>query len=513
MRPYPPLATLYVAANLRAAGHEVAVFDAMLAADETHFEATLRQHQPDAVVLYEDNFNFLSKMCLTRMSDAALAMIAAARSHGARVIASGSDVADRPELYLAAGADAVAVGEGDHTVAEWVAWLGSNPPEGSAPDHIDGLVMTSRVGIPVPASGANGIGTVVPTEVANPVGTPVALLRTDRRRNERHPDTFSHPARDLVDIEAYRRAWTGRHGYFSLNMVSTRGCPFHCNWCAKPIWGQRYAMRSPLDVATELAAVKTEIGPDHIWFADDIFGLRPAWVVEFAAAVAERDAAIPFTIQSRCDLMTDDSVRALGQAGCAEVWLGAESGSQSVLDAMDKGITVDQIRTARERLGAAGIRACFFVQLGYPGETWDDLARTRELIRDTLPDDIGVSVSYPLPGTRFHQMVASELGAKTNWESSGDLEMMFAGTYTSPFYRQMHLALHDDLDLHRRKAGLAGCPHPLLPVVGLDEQEARVAAEWAKVDELERTCRNAHPTVLVRAEPAPAAPDLSLPYN
>jgi anaerobic magnesium-protoporphyrin IX monomethyl ester cyclase len=193
--------------------------------------------------------------------------------------------------------------------------------------------------------------------------------------------------------------------------------------------------------------------------------------------------------------------------------MGAESGSQRILDAMDKGTTVAQVHTARQRLGDAGIRACFFVQLGYPGETWEDIVATRELIRDALPDDVGISVSYPLPGTRFHRMVATQLGEKTNWDSSGDLEMMFAGTYTTPFYRQLHLALHDDLDLHRRKAGLHPSPHATLPEVDLDQQEARVAAAWAAVDALEQTCRNTTPTVLHRVEPAPAAPDLSLPYN
>ena len=486
MRPYTPLATLYVAGNLRRHGYEVALFDAMLAAGEHEFADSLAQHEPKVVVLFEDNFNFLSKMCLARMREAALTMVAMARRAGATVIVSGSDVTDHPEPYLQAGAFAAVLGEGDHTVLELVDWLSTGPAAGEQPTHIAGLALRDPVR-------SNGV---------------VHELRTPKRANERHPDVFGFPARDLLDIDAYRRAWVDNHGHFSLNMVSTRGCPFHCNWCAKPIWGQRYAMRTPADVAAELAEVKATIAPDHIWFADDIFGLRPSWVRQFADEVAARDAAIPFTIQSRCDLMTPESVAGLARAGCAEVWLGAESGSQAVLDAMDKGTTVEEIHEARRLLGEAGVRAAFFIQFGYPGETWTEIRQTVEMVRDALPDNIGVSVSYPLPGTRFHQAVADQLGAKTNWDSSGDLDMMFQGTYTTAFYRRLHAALHDDLDLHRRKAGMAPVPHPSFVPVALDEQEARVARSWAELEEMERTSRTRRPTLLVRSAPTPA-PDLS----
>jgi anaerobic magnesium-protoporphyrin IX monomethyl ester cyclase len=491
MSPYPPLGTLYVAANLRERGYDVAVFDAMLSDGPHELDAHLSRHDPSVLVLVDDCFNFLSKMCLTRMRDAALAMVAAGRRHGVTVCASGPDVTDHPEPYLAAGAHATIVGEPDHTIAELLAWLGSTPPPGTRPDHIAGLVL--------PAVRTNG---------ADP-HAPRPPTRTARRANERHPDVFPHPARDLVDVEAYRQRWVEHHGEFSLNLVSTRGCPFHCNWCAKPIWGQRYAMRSPRDVVMEMHDVKRTIGPDHVWFADDIFGLRPSWLAEFAPLVHELDAAIPFTIQSRCDLMTEPAVAALAHAGCREVWLGAESGSQSILDAMDKGTTLDDIRTARAHLGAAGIEACFFIQLGYPGEDWADIEATVTLLRETLPDDIGVSVSYPLPGTPFHEMVRAQLGGKENWEDSDDLDMLFQGTFTTPFYRHLHRLLHDDLALHRRRAGLPARAYPGLAAVPAACHESRVAAGWESARHLAQTCRSERPTTLLRVRPAPAPPDLS----
>ena len=492
MRPYTPLATIHLAQYLREAGYSVALFDAMLADGEEAFAAALEEHDPKVVVLYEDNFNWLSKMCLRRMREAACTMAKMSREKGATVIVSGSDVTDHPEVYLSSGAQYAIYGEGDHTVRELVDWLRETPDRTVRPEHIDGLVLPA-------AHGADGV------------------IRTAKRANERKPDIFGMPARDLLDIDAYRQAWTDKHGYFSLNMVSTRGCPFHCNWCAKPIWGQRYAMRSAAQVAQEMAHVKETYNPDHLWFADDIFGLRASWVEDFGREVAALDAAIPFMIQSRADLMNEQSVAGLATAGCVEVWLGAESGSQKILDAMDKGTTLDEIATARQLLADAGIRAAFFIQLGYPGETWDDLMATVDMIREQLPDDMGVSVSYPLPGTRFHDMVQAQLGDKRNWDESGDLEMMFSGTWETPFYRHLHKLLHDDLDLHRRKAGLAPTQHLLLidsdRMPTLDEHQERVSAGWAELEELKVKHRSRRATLIVRSEPMPERPDLSESFN
>jgi len=255
-------------------------------------------------------------------------------------------------------------------------------------------------------------------------------------------DSLPLPAWDLVDVEKYRRAWMDAHGYFSLNMVSSRGCPYRCNWCAKPVYGNNYHTRSPRSVAAEMLYLKTTLHPDHIWFADDIFALSSKWTKEFAECVEALGSQLPFKMQSRCDLMTRDSVAALRRAGCEEVWMGAESGSQRVLDAMDKGIRVEQIGEARENLRRHGIRSCFFLQFGYPGETWEDIEKTIQVVRQTRPDDVGVSVSYPLPGTKFYDLVASQLGVQKNWSDSADLAMMFRGTYSSEFYRALADALH-----------------------------------------------------------------------
>ncbi|MBL8046450.1 MAG: radical SAM protein, partial [Anaerolineales bacterium] len=140
---------------------------------------------------------------------------------------------------------------------------------------------------------------------------------------------------------------------------------------------------------------------------------------------------------------------ALAAAGCRTVWFGAESGSQKILDAMDKGQTVQDIQRATQLLRAHGIEVGFFLQFGYPGETWADIALTRQMVRTCLPDDIGISVSYPLPGTKFFERVKLELGEKQNWQDSDDLAMLYRGPFPAKFYRLLHRLVHAEYRLHK----------------------------------------------------------------
>jgi anaerobic magnesium-protoporphyrin IX monomethyl ester cyclase len=431
-KPYPPLATIQVAAMLRALGPEVVLFDAMLAEGVDAYVAVLGEVRPEVVVLYEDNFNFLTKMCLDRMHEAACRMVAEAAASGARVVVAGSDASDRPKPLLDAGADAVLVGEGTVALRALMARLDQDRDIGAA--HW-------VAGIPGVASPH------VVQEV--PGATPVARIASPGKPGALPPDRqlSGEAAWDLVDIGRYRRFWQERHGYFSLNMVASRGCPFRCNWCAKPIWGNHYAQRAPREVAAEMAFLKREFQPDHVWMADDIFGFRPDWLAEFAAHLRELDGVVPFTIQVRANMISERMADALHEAGCVEAWIGAESGSQRILDAMAKDTTIGELVAARERLGARGIRVGFFIQLGYLGEQLDDLLATRALVVLAAPDEIGVSVSYPLPGTRFHEQVKAQLGRKTHWKESGDLSMMFRGAYDSQFYRDFRDLLHRQVEL------------------------------------------------------------------
>jgi anaerobic magnesium-protoporphyrin IX monomethyl ester cyclase len=445
-QPYAPLGALYAAAYVRERGYRVALFDAMIADSEQDWAAALDRHRPRFAVIYEDNFNYLSKMCLLRMRQAALTMIAAARSRGVTVLVAGSDASDHPSVYLDAGAEAVLAGEGEVTLSEILDALSGGRTGTIA--SIDGVCRRDEVG---------------------------RLVRSRPREIIRDLDALPFPAWDLVDVHRYQAIWRARHGYFSMNLVTTRGCPFHCNWCAKPIYGQRYTARSPEHVADEMAWLKRTYRPDHVSMADDIFGLKPGWIERFAELLQERDAAIPFKCLLRADQVTPEVARALRRARCRVAWIGAESGSQRVLDAMEKGTRVGQIADATRLLHGVGIEVGFFLQFGYPGETREDIERTLEMVRTCRPDDIGVSVSYPLPGTTFYQRVQAQLGLKQNWVDSSDLAMMYQATYVPDFYRALHSFVHTEFRARRAAAELK---RAVVQPLELRPRHLRTAAQY-----------------------------------
>ena len=447
MEPYVPLATLYAASALRESGISVAAFDSMLQNPDEKFGPYLEEKRPRIVVVYEDDFNFLSKMCLTRMREVAWGIANSAQTIGAVTIVHGSDSTDNPQLFLESGFDFVCCGESEDTLVQ----LCMSILRGEEPPEIDGLVRLDVRG---------------------------KLNRSPQRlaKNPRWTE-LPFPARELIDLEPYRNAWIKAHGLFSTNMVSSRGCPYHCNWCAKPISGNKFHLRPAAEVAEEMRLLKTLAGVEHIWFGDDIFALDHEWVAQFSTEVNKRLASLPFKIQTRANLMTEQTVRNLAISGCAEVWMGVESGSQTVLNAMDKGLSLDSVRAARRRLKQAGIRACFFLQFGYPGERWEELQETIDFVRETRPDDVGISFSYPLPGTVFYERVMEQLGEKRNWTDSDDLCIMYNGAYTTDLYRAVRDALHAEVDSWSK---------PRQAREALNNLDAL----WARVSELEPICRN-----------------------
>jgi len=407
-QPYAPLGTLYAAALMREHGYSVSLFDTMFSYKPEEVMNMLEEKRPKFFVIYDDGFNYLTKMCLTNMREAAFSMARLAKGYGCTVIVSSSDSTDRYEQYLDEGADYILIGEAEYTLLELLNTLKENQPDLT---HIQGLAFKKD-------------------------GT---LVKTPRRTVIKDLDELPLPAWDIIDIGPYKKAWLKSSGYFSMNMGTTRGCPFKCNWCAKPIYGNRYNSRSPQNVIKELKLLKDRYNFDHIWFCDDIFGLKPGWVNEFADLLEKEKLSFRFKIQSRADLLLqENNINALARAGCDNVWIGAESGSQKILDAMDKGITIDQVRKATKLLKEYSIKPSFFIQFGYLGETKEDIRMTIAMINELLPYSIGVSVSYPLPGTVFYEKVRADLKEKTNWTDSDELKLMFRNTYEPAFYRQLH---------------------------------------------------------------------------
>lgn len=417
-QPYAPLGTLYAASWMREHGYEVGLFDTMFISDPELVSEKIDGFSPDIFVLYDDGFNYLTKMCLTNMREAAFKMCKIAKEKGCVVMVSSSDATDHYEQYLTEGADFILLGEAESSLLELTNALNS-------PDQhytqIQGIAYKEGE----------------------------AVVKTARRTVMKDLDSLPMPAWDLVNLDPYRSMWLNSSGYFSLNIATTRGCPFKCNWCAKPIYGNRYHSRSPQNVVNELQYLKQHFGFDHIWFCDDIFGLKPGWVQEFAQRVQENNLRFKFKIQARADLLLQENyVKALAAAGCENVWMGAESGSQKILDAMDKGITIEQIKNATALLKKNGIHPSFFIQFGYPGETRQDIQLTIDMINERLPYSIGISVSYPLPGTVFYEKVKNELTIKSNWTDSDELHLMFRNTYQPAFYKQLHRYVHRTYRAH-----------------------------------------------------------------
>lgn len=412
-KPYPPLATILAASYIRENGFEVSLFDTNYILNPNEIEPVIENYLPEVLVIYDDGFNYLTKMCLTNMREAAFEMIKIAKANNIPVIVSSSDSTDHYEAYLKKGADVIILGEAEETLLELVTLLKAKK----------NIFKTE------------GIAFQNPNNIEEIIKTPLRKIRVAL-------DKLPLPAWDLIKIETYKKAWK-KHNYFSINIATTRGCPYKCNWCAKPIYGNRYNSRSPKHVVSELKLIKSLFDFDHIWFCDDIFGLKPNWIAEFNVELKKENINLRYKIQSRADLLLqDETIKSLAESGCEEVWIGAESGSQEILDAMDKNTTVEQIVESTQLMKKHGIKPCYFLQFGYLDETWKDIKLTNKLLFSNMPFDIGVSVSYPLPGTKFYDKVAYQLDEKANWVDSDELLLMFENTYKPIFYKKLHTFIH-----------------------------------------------------------------------
>ncbi|MFT4698200.1 MAG: anaerobic magnesium-protoporphyrin IX monomethyl ester cyclase [Flavobacteriaceae bacterium] len=411
--PYPPLGTLYAASYMRENGYSVSLFDTNLRSDPYAIEKEIIEKKPSFLVLYDDGFNYLTKMCLTNMREAAFEMISIGKKHDCKIIVCSSDSTDHFQKYIEKGADYIIQGEGEITLKELIHAINNKLPV----DSIQGLVFKEKE----------------------------EFKKNPKRVVLKNLDEFPMPAWDLADIESYKKIWQQGSNEFTLNIATTRGCPYKCNWCAKPIYGNRYNSHSPEYITKHLAYLNANYGVSKFWMCDDIFGLKPHWVQEFNKELKKEDLKISYFIQSRVDLLLkEDTIDALAESGLTEVWVGAESGSQKILDAMDKGTQVEQIFEATRILKEKNIRVAFFIQFGYLDETKEDIQKTIDMIKELLPDNLGISVSYPLPGTPFYDKVKDDLQLKANWTDSDDLAMMFQGTFNSEYYKKLHRYVHKE---------------------------------------------------------------------
>lgn len=420
--PFLPLGTIYAASVLRENDYNVSLFDVGLKENPKEIKRILEDRKSQFLIIYDDCFNYLTKMCLTTMRNACFEMIKYGKEKGCTVIISSSDSTDHSEKYLEKGADYIIYGEGEETLLELVNVLSNNIKKPL--NDIDGIIFKNND----------------------------KINKTKQRKVLKALDDLPMPSWDLIDIEAYKNIWKNSKQEFTLNLATTRGCPYNCNWCAKPIYGQRYNSHSPKRVVEMIQYLSKNYNVSRFWMCDDIFGLKPKWVQEFRDLLKENDLKINYYIQSRADLLLkENTIDALTESGLEEVWIGAESGSQKILDAMDKGTTIAQIEKSTKLLQSKGVKVAFFIQYGYIGETEKNIQETINLIKRLKPDNIGVSVSYPLPETPFYEKVKHQLKGKENWKDSDDLAMLFKGTFNQNYYRKLQRYTHK---VFRKSQGL-----------------------------------------------------------
>ena len=406
MRPHPPLGLLYLSSHLKARGIDVGVFDSTFRrfAD---FETLLQNQRPPVVGLA---VNLMTKR-------RALRMIGAARAAGARVVVGGPDPPHYAAEYLEAGADVVVVGEGEQTLEELLpALLGGND---GALVSIAGIVFRESSGGRSPRQPA-------------PAGSP--LIRTPPRALMPDLDRQPFPDRAAVEIGRYLSAWRAHHGFAPVSLITARGCPYTCTWCSRSVFGTTHRRRSPANVADEVEEIRSRYRPDRFWYADDVFAIHRGWTLAYAEELRRRKVHLPFECISRAERIDDDVADALRQLGCWRVWIGAESGSQRVLDAMERRVAIDRVVDTTARLRRRGIQVGMFIMLGYDGERTDDLRATVEHLKRTSPDVFLTTVSYPIKGTPYYDAVSSTLTRPGSWAQTTDRDLEVTNRPSRRYY-------------------------------------------------------------------------------
>lgn len=398
MRPYPPLGILYISAYLKQKGEPCEVFDSTFSTLEG-LKSHLRVGKPRYLGLY---VNLMTKLNI-------LAIMQFVRSEPSlkhcRIIVGGPEVRHHATHFIESGADAVVIGEGEETFFDLInTW---DIPFNAFLDQVPGIVFR------------NGLGEIV----TNP-----------EREKIKDLDQLPMPDREAIDLVKYLQAWKGAHGLNAVSISSMRGCPYTCNWCSRAVYGLSYRRRSASKVVEEIAWVNERYAPDTFWFVDDVFTVSHKWLAQFKDALQEKGVKLKYECITRADRMNAEVVEMLAETGCFRVWIGAESGSQKILDAMDRRVKVEQVREMIQLAQQKGIQAGTFIMLGYPGETEADIEATIDHLAASDPNIFTITVAYPITGTPLFAEVEPHLLNRPDWETSTDRDLDFKRTYPRIYY-------------------------------------------------------------------------------
>lgn len=414
MKPYPTLGLLYIVSHLKAKGFAVEVFDSTfetLAAFETYIQRT----RPSLVGLY---CNLMTKQNI-------LKMIETCRQVGATVVVGGPEPPHYAEAYLEAGAAVVVLGEGELTLEELIPTISRR-----------GVHQLHEV-----------LGVIFRDESGQ-------LVKTAPRPQIPRLSDQPWPDREAIPMERYLETWKTHHGASSISLITARGCPYTCTWCSHSVFGETHRRRTPQDVVEEVAWLVTRYQPDQLWYADDVLTIHPRWFLEYAQGLKARGLRVPFECISRADRLNEKIIDALAEMGCYRLWIGAESGSQRILDAMQRKAKIEDVQQKTRMLQARGINVGMFIMLGYHGEEVSDIEATVDHLKKSNPDIFLTTVAYPIKGTRYYQAVENQVVSHLDWSLRTDRDLKVAGRYSSRFYDHATRWMVNEVNLNRlRQAG------------------------------------------------------------
>lgn len=428
MKPYPPLGILYISSHLRKKGVQVEVFDSTFGSRDQLFEV-LRQGPPAILGVYAN--------LMTRTN--VLEILRAAKQAGWQTVVGGPEPSAYIAEYLDGGADVVVIGEGEVTIEELVPVLKCDSRESL--HGVDGIAFR----------GAEG-----------------AIVQTKPREQLRDIDAQPWPDREAIDVGQYVETWRKHHGMGSVSLITARGCPYHCRWCSHEVFGKTHRRRKPASVADELEWLIQRYQPDMAWMADDVFTIHPGWLSQYADELKRRRLRLPFECISRADRLNSKVIETLAEMGCFRVWIGSESGSQRVLDAMERGVTVEQVQSAVALCRSHGIQTGMFLMWGYEGEELDDVEATVQHVKRTNPDIFFTTVAYPIKGTAYFAEVSERVETLKPWNVSSDREFRVRGRHSRRFYSFADRLLRSEVELERMHAK----PEVDLPAIHRLQSEA-----------------------------------------
>jgi anaerobic magnesium-protoporphyrin IX monomethyl ester cyclase len=414
MKPYAPLGLLYLSSHLRQKGFAVEIYDTTFGSRRELFG--ILESGPPSVVGISGNL-------MTRRNVVEIA--AAARALGWTVVLGGPEPANYAREYLEAGAHVVVEGEAEITMEELLPALRAGGP---GLERVNGIFFRRPDG---------------------------SIARTAPRALIPDLDAQPWPDRERVPMERYLQAWRRRHGAGSISVITARGCPYHCRWCSHSTFGKTHRRRSPQNVADEVCWILERYSPEMLWMADDVFTIHPGWILDYAKEMKRRNLRIPFECITRADRLPRHVAEALAQLGCFRIWIGSESGSQRILDAMERGVTTSQVQAAVRLCREYGMQAGIFLMWGYEGETLADIEATVEHVKACAPDVFLTTVSYPIKGTPYYTEVEPRLVRTGEWAASTDRDLKIAGRRSRRYYQFADQLLKNEAALARGEGGEA----------------------------------------------------------